>query len=140
MHALTRPSPHVLLVEEDDEIRDIYATLLATRGYTVSAAKRASEALDHAGDAPDAVFSSLVFRDMNGFDLCRKLRALPGTANSLIVALTGYSETGIEDKVMEAGFDAYLLKPVKLQALLDLLEPLQARMRAPRAAGVAASV
>lgn len=123
MHSPTTPSPHVLLVEEDDEVRDIYATLFASQGFTVSAARRASEAIDHAGRAPDAVFSSLVFRDMSGFDLCRRLREMPGTANSLIVAVTGYSETGIEDKVTEAGFDAYLLKPVKLQALLALLSP-----------------
>jgi CheY-like chemotaxis protein len=124
MHPRNPPSRHVLLVEEDEEIRDIYTTLFESQGFDVSAASSACEALDHARHTPvAAVFSSLVFRDMGGFDLCRQLRAMPDTADSLIVALTGYSESGIEEKVKEAGFDAYLLKPVRLQTLLALVEP-----------------
>lgn len=130
MPSLSRPKPHVLLVEEDDEVRDVYKELLVFHGYIVSAARSGLEALDLAKQAPDAVFSSLVFRDLSGFELCRRLRALPQTANSLIVALTGYSEKGIEAATKAAGFDAYHLKPVSFQDLLGLLDriPLNARL------------
>ena len=121
MHSLSRPEAHVLLVEEDDEVRDVYTDFLVFHGCTVSAAKGALEALAYAKQAPDAVFSSLVFRDMSGFELCRQLRAMPQTTNSLIVALTGYSERGIEKATQEAGFDAYYLKPIGFQDMLSLL-------------------
>ena len=121
MHSLSRRKAHVLLVEEDDEVRDVYTELLVFHGYTVSGAKCALEALSYAKQAPDAVFSSLVFRDMSGFELCRQLRAMPQTANSLIVALTGYSEGGIEKATKKAGFDAYRLKPIGIQDMLSLL-------------------
>lgn len=118
---------HVLIVEEDDEVRDIYKTLFETQGFVASTAKRGLDAIELSKCGPDAVFSSLVFRDISGFDLCRALRAQPQTAESLIVALTGYSENGLQETITKAGFDAYLLKPVRLQAILDLLKRLQTR-------------
>lgn len=113
---------HILLAEQDDDIRGLFAALFGSRGHSVSHARNAVEALDCVErKAPDVVFSSLVFGDLNGFELCRRLRSLPQTAGSLIVALTGYTETGIQAKVKAAGFDRYFLKPVKLHAVLDLL-------------------
>lgn len=113
---------HVLLVEQDEDILDLFAGFFGAHGYRVSTARGAREALACAREAPDVIFSSLVFSDMNGFDLCWHLRRLPQTANSLIFALTGYCETGIHQKVAAAGFDDYLLKPVRLQTLLDLAQ------------------
>ena len=120
---LTMTAPlHILLAEQDDDIRSLFAALFGSRGHTVSQAKNASEALDCVErKAPDVVFSSLVFGDLNGFELCRRLRAMPQTAASLIVALTGYTESGIQAKAKAAGFDRYFLKPVQLHAVLDLL-------------------
>jgi two-component system CheB/CheR fusion protein len=116
-------SLHVLLVEQDDSILELFSTLLCGSGYIVSTARTGMEALDLASDAaPHAVFSSLVFDDIDGFELCRRLRAAPGTADSLIVALTGYSQPGIQQQVAQAGFDSYLLKPVSVHTLLGLIE------------------
>jgi CheY-like chemotaxis protein len=98
------------------------------RGYVVSAARGAIEALRIVGSAsPDAIFSSLVFDDMDGFELCRHLRAMPGSATSLIVALTGYSEPGIQARAAQAGFDFYLLKPVSVHNMLALLRSFEQR-------------
>jgi CheY-like chemotaxis protein len=59
---------------------------------------------------------------MGGFELCRRLRAMPGTSHSLIVALTRYSEYGIEKSVKDAGFDHYPLKPVSIEVIISLLD------------------
>lgn len=76
-------------------------------------ARRAVDAIDHVEQkVPDIIFSSLVFGDMNGFELCRRLRSMPETSTSTIVALTGYFEPHIEKDAAAAGFDHYLLKPV----------------------------
>lgn len=113
----------ILLIEQDDDIRTLFMTFLSERGYIVSAACEPIEALEMAtSKVPEVVLSSLVFRGMDGFELCRRLRALPETSKSLIVALTGYSENGIEERARKAGFDKYLLKPVSIQRVLMMLD------------------
>lgn len=114
---------HVLLVEQDDSILELFSTLLCANGYVVSTARGGLEALDLVSiAAPHIVFTSLVFDDIDGFELCRRLRSRPQTSTSLVVALTGYSQAGIKEKVHEAGFDHYLLKPVSIHVLLSLIE------------------
>jgi len=123
---------HVLLVEQDESILELFSALLCAQGYVVSTAKGGLEALARAAIAPPhAVFSSLVFNDIDGFELCRRLRALPHTADSLIVALTGYSQQGIQEKVSGAGFDSYLLKPVSVHTLLALVAAHMTRWISP---------
>ena len=122
MHPTPTAPLHILLAEQDDDIRGLFAMLFGSRGHTVSHARNAVEALDCVErQAPDVVFSSLVFGDLSGFELCRRLRSMPQTAASLIVALTGYTESGIQAKVKAAGFDRYFLKPAQLHEVLDLL-------------------
>lgn len=125
-----------MLVEQDHAIRDLMITLLQGQCYTVSAVSGARAALENAAkQTPDAVFSSLVFSDFDGFVLCRRLRALAGTAQALIVAVTGYAEAGIRQRAHAAGFDAYLLKPVSVHTLLDLLASFKTRRVLARVAG-----
>lgn len=119
---------HVLLVEQDEEIRALFTTLLTAYGAKVSVASDAHAALAIAtSNPPQAVFSSIVFHDMDGFELCRRLRARTETCESLIVALTGYSENKIEEKIRAAGFDRYLLKPVSIHVVISLLETIAQR-------------
>lgn len=123
---------HILLVEQDDDIRSLFTTFLSEHGHSVSAAREPVEALELVtSTAPDAVISSLVFLGMDGFELCRRLRALPITSRSLIVALTGYSENGIEERAREAGFDRYLLKPVSIQEVLMMLDAVRKEQKSP---------
>lgn len=117
---------HILLVEKDDEIRKLFATCFEGAGYTVSATTEPVKALEMVKlKIPDAIFSSIFFYGMDGFELCRQLRAMPETVATMIVALTGYSENGIEEKIEKAGFDKYLLKPVSIHVLLSLLAALK---------------
>lgn len=127
---------HVLVVERDKAVRSFLSTLLTAYGVSVSVVAEASNALALAeAKPPHAIFTSLAFADMGGFELCRRLRAMPGTSDSLIVALTGYSENGIEKRVKDAGFDHYLLKPVSLEVIVSLLDDLAKRLQADAAAG-----
>lgn len=117
---------HILIVEKDEDVRNILELLFVSQGYTVSCARDPADALELVSiKVPDAIFSSLVFIDIHGFELCRRLRALPETAGKFIVALTGYSDNNIETEILNAGFDKYLPKPVSLEVLLSLLKPLE---------------
>ncbi|WP_305825634.1 response regulator [Massilia brevitalea] len=117
---------HVLIVETDEDIRELLETLFVSQGCTVSCASGPFEALELAkSNVPDAIFTELIFPDINGFELCRRLRAMPEIATKFIVALTGFTATGVEETILDAGFDRYLLKPVNLQFLLSLLETMK---------------
>jgi CheY-like chemotaxis protein len=54
---------------------------------------------------------------MNGYELARRLRALPRTSRLRLVALTGYGQAEDQQRALAAGFDAHLIKPVELAAL-----------------------
>lgn len=72
--------------------------------------------------SPHVIISSLVFCDMDGFNFCRKLRTLPQTKDALIVALTGYFETDVEQRTIDAGFDKFFLKPISIHDMVSLIE------------------
>jgi|GEM_PF-6460823 len=124
---------HILLVEQDDDIRTLFTMFLVESGYSVSAAGDPVEALEMAAlKVPNVVLSSRIFYGMDGFELCRRLRTSPKTSQSLIVALTGYSENGIEERARVAGFDQYLLKPVSIQNVLMMIEAAENKLTVRR--------
>lgn len=113
---------HVLIVERDDLIRELFPVLLVRLGYTVDTTARPTEALEIVKKkVPDVILSSLVFQGMDGFELCRQLRAISELADKTIVAITGYSAKGVREEATNAGFDEFLLKPVDIEVLLSLL-------------------
>jgi len=58
---------------------------------------------------------------MNGYDAARAVRGLPGLADVLIVALTGYGREADQRRSREAGIDVHLVKPIDVEALLHVL-------------------
>lgn len=62
--------------------------------------------------------------DMNGYDLARKLRGMPNTVGSLLIAVTGYGTAEDKAKGAAAGFDHYFVKPVKIQQIIELVQNL----------------
>ena len=80
--------------------------------YEVREARDASEALRVVSEQkPDACVIDIGLPDMNGYELARKLREIPGTRNSRLVAVSGYGKAEDNDDFMQAGFDHYLVKP-----------------------------
>jgi len=124
---------HLLIVERDDDVRNVLEALFVSQGYTVSCARDPAQALELVPlKVPDVIFSSLVFVNTHGFELCRQLRALPETSDKFIVALTGYSDDNLEKAILDGGFDKYLPKPVSLEVLLSILKPLHDGRFAPQ--------
>src|SRR5690242_777418 len=92
---------------------------LETAGYSVAEAADAAAAMEQAAlQAPDLILQDIVLPDMNGIDLLRRLRALPGLAEVPVLAFTGLVEEGTEEQLSQASFDGVLIKPVEPSALL----------------------
>jgi signal transduction histidine kinase/CheY-like chemotaxis protein len=112
----------VLLVEDNPDQLASLSELLKLNGYEVIEARDASEALRVVSEhKPDACVIDIGLPDMNGYELARKLREIPGTRNSRLVAVTGYGNAEDSETFMQAGFDHYLPKPPDLNELNRIL-------------------
>ncbi len=112
---MTRPA-HILLVDDELSIQRAMAPLLRSRGYSVAVAATAREALDFfARERPDLVILDLGLPDMNGIDVCRRIRDR-GDTPILVLSARG----GEKDKVaaLDQGADDYVTKPFSAPELM----------------------
>ncbi len=112
--------PLVLLVEDDPDTREMYATFLGSVGYRVSQAANGVAALDLATEnCPDIVITDLAMPVMDGFDLTRRLRTRPATQSVPIIAVTGHGVPSTPHRAREAGCCCLFTKPFLPDSLLD---------------------
>jgi CheY-like chemotaxis protein len=96
--------------------------LLRLEGHEVRVAGDGPAALAAAqADPPEMVVLDLGMPGLDGFEVARRLRALPGTQGSLLVAMTGWAQEEDRRRCHEAGFDGHLPKPVEWDALRQFL-------------------
>ncbi|MBO9687830.1 MAG: response regulator [Mitsuaria chitosanitabida] len=119
-------SRHRLLVVNDDPVgRYTTVRLLNAAGFPTLEASTGAEALAIADDALSAVVLDIHLPDIDGFELCRRLRARPNTFRLPVIHLTAAYLTD-EDKVrgLDAGADAYLTHPVEPAVLVSTIQAL----------------
>lgn len=116
----------VLVIEDDDAVRDAIRRALLLAGYDVLQARGGEEGLLRAqGDVPDAIVLDLGLPDIDGMQVCRTLR---NSGNRTpILMLTARAE--VEDRVdgLEAGADDYLVKPYDVRELRARLKAIMRR-------------
>ncbi len=106
-------SQRVLVVEDNDLNYSLVEFVLGQQGLLISRADTGQQALDMAtADPPDLVFMDIQLPGMDGLEVTRRLRKNPLTQGVPIVALTALAMAGDEERVLAAGCDAYLSKPV----------------------------
>jgi two-component system cell cycle response regulator DivK len=105
--------PSVLLVEDDQDGRRMYAEWLTGAGFRVSQAHNGLQALERALDlVPDVVVTDLNIPGIDGFELTRRLKQDPRTREIPVLAVTGYAAFAADpDRAHRAGCDAVLPKP-----------------------------
>jgi|HubBroStandDraft_6_1064221.scaffolds.fasta_scaffold1487632_1 CheY-like chemotaxis protein len=113
----------ILIAEDNPVNRELLRELLELRGYEVAEACDGQEALTLIAQAqPDLLILDLSMPVLDGFGVIRRLRAEPATARLRVLAATAYAMRGDREKVMEAGFDGYLSKPIDNTALMVEVE------------------
>jgi signal transduction histidine kinase/CheY-like chemotaxis protein len=111
----------VLIVDDNEDAANSMALLLNHEGHTAESVYSAAEALERAlaPEHPDLILLDIGLPGMDGYEVARRLRARGSTAE--LVALTGYGQIEDRQRAEAAGFDAHLVKPVDLHALLQRL-------------------
>lgn len=119
------PPRRVLVVEDHEETRAAYRTLLERAGWAVEEAASGDEALRLAGRRPPAVaVVDISIPGLDGWETTRRLKDAPATRGVAVIAVTGHGLDEDRRRAREAGCDVYLVKPVAPQSLLDEVERL----------------
>ncbi|NIA52774.1 response regulator [Massilia sp. TW-1] len=120
--------PTVLLIEDNDDGREMMAAMLGTFGYPVLQAGDGLEGVRMAcAHMPDVALVDIGLPGIDGYEVARRLRQEAATSGVRLIALTGYGLAEDQRRVLEAGFDMHLVKPVELNTLLDQLAGVTAR-------------
>ncbi len=121
--AATMVAPlRILVVDDNVDAANAMAMLLTVSGHDAHVAHDGPAALEAVSSlAPDVVLLDLGLPGMNGFDVCRLIRATATEKPPLVVALTGWGQESDRQKSRDSGFDHHLVKPVDYDTLADLL-------------------
>jgi signal transduction histidine kinase/ActR/RegA family two-component response regulator len=113
---------HILLVEDDDNVRKALRRILELDGYRVEVARDGPEGVELAlATAPDVAVIDIRLPGIDGHEVARRIRAALGS-RVLLVALTAHGQEQDRRRSSEAGFDAHLVKPVPYEDLARVLD------------------
>jgi CheY-like chemotaxis protein len=107
------PDATVLVVEDNDVNRELVEDLLGVAGYAVVGCPTGEEAMAWlATNRPDLILMDINLPGEDGLTLTRQIKARPETADIPVVALTAYAMSGDQDRILAAGCDGYISKPI----------------------------
>jgi CheY-like chemotaxis protein len=123
----------VLVVEDNDDARDMLKELLEELGHAVDVARDGPEGLRKLLSLrPDIAFIDIGLPGIDGHELARRARSAPEGTSSYLVALTGYGGLEARTQAEQAGFDQHVVKPIDIDALPGLIEQINKRSRTNR--------
>jgi PAS domain S-box-containing protein len=127
------PGLRLLIVEDNTDAADTLRELLEHLGHQVVVAASGPEALTMAAAThPEVILCDLGLPGMDGFEVARRLRKEPATADVRLVALSGYGRDVDRQRAAEAGFDEHITKPLQPEVLETLLRGAAERREASR--------
>jgi CheY-like chemotaxis protein len=120
----------VLIAEDAADIRSILARILQQSGYRVIETKNGQDALASLqNEWPDVVLLDLSMPVVDGWETLSAIRALPGGDQLPIIAVTAHAMVGDREAVLSHGFDAYIMKPLDLRGLVNMVQQLLENQR-----------
>jgi two-component system, cell cycle response regulator DivK len=110
---------HILVVEDQEDNRQILRDLLANAGYRLTEAENGEQALAAVEQqAPDLILMDIQLPVLDGYEATRRIKANPSLRAIPIIAVTSYALSGDEDKARAAGCDDFVPKPYSPRQLL----------------------
>ena len=108
----------ILIVEDNPPNMRLIEMTLRTKGYSLLKATDGEEALDMAiNHKPDLIIMDIQLPKVSGVEVTKRLRQMPGFNRIPIIAVTAYVMKGDKERIIKAGCDAYLSKPINTHQL-----------------------
>ena len=115
-------SRRILVVDDNRDSADMFATFLRLMGHDVRTAYDGVEGVEAAERfRPDAVLLDIGMPRLNGEEVCRQIRSTSWGRDVVLIAVTGWDQDENRHRIVQAGFDAHLVKPVDPNAVITLL-------------------
>lgn len=110
----------ILVVEDTPANMKLMQVILASAGHTVLQAVTAQEAIAIArAELPDLILMDVQLPGMDGLAATRELKSTPATRGIAVVAVTAMAMKGDRERILNAGCDGYLEKPIDFRAVLE---------------------
>jgi CheY-like chemotaxis protein len=117
--------PRILLVEDNEDNRDLLSRRLVRKGYDVVCAVDGAEGVVQAVSArPDLILMDMSLPVVDGWEATRRIKADDATRAIPVIALTAHAMAGDREKALAAGCDDYDIKPIEMPRLLEKIEAL----------------
>lgn len=118
----------VLVIDDEDDIRDILTYNLKKEGFNAYAAENGEKGMELLKSVhPDLVLLDVMMPGMDGIEVCEAIRNLPGFERTLICFLTARSEDYSQIAGLDAGADDYVSKPIKPKVLISRIKAMLRR-------------
>ena len=117
------PKKKILIVEDEESIRELVCILLTARGYEVRGVADGQAALDAvAEEPPDLVLLDIMLPELGGFEVCRLIKETAETQHIPVIMLT--AKKSLEDLARgeEVGADWYITKPFKTSTVIEAIQ------------------
>ena len=112
----------VLVVDDNVDSAETLGMLLRASGHDVRTAHDGPSALNAAIETvPDVIFLDIGLPLMNGYEVAKRIRQQPDLENVMLIALTGYGQDTDRLASLSAGFEQHLVKPARLEQMLNIL-------------------
>jgi CheY-like chemotaxis protein len=119
--------PKILVVDDEDDVRNLLVMIFRDAGYQVSSAQNGKEAVDKArNEKPDLIFLDILMPVMDGFEACSRLKKDPITKDTFIAFLTAKDMPQDWDRGLQSEADVYIAKPFNNERLLFVARELLA--------------
>ncbi|MCL4476617.1 MAG: ATP-binding protein [Nitrospirae bacterium] len=121
---MDKKPPRILCVDDEPELLSITSEILRAAGYEVIKASSGSECLSITKkEHPDLILLDVNLPDLNGLDLCRRIKADPGLAGTYVVLISGtVISSDMQAEGLEAGADGYIARPISNHELLARIQ------------------
>lgn len=112
----------ILYIDDDFANRLLVKRILSASGYEMDEADNAREGISMAEDnPPDLILMDIAMPDMNGLEATNVIRTIPAISSLKVIALTANAMQGDREKILEAGCDGYISKPIEVDTFVDEL-------------------
>lgn len=113
----------ILIVEDDDQNRELLRDLLNMKGYHTLEAENGENALKAVlKELPDLILLDIQLPEIDGVEVARRLKSNPETRSIPIIAITAHAMKGYGESLIKQGFSAYVSKPFVMNEFLEVIK------------------